>query len=107
MEGTLMATRRSSRTGRGRRRREPRPEAPAARRPAEGALDDLHERREKAKLGGGEEKIAKQHERGKLTARERIDLLVDPGTFVEMGIHGRPALLPARRWRARRRRPTA
>ena len=36
-----------------------------------------------------------QHERGKLTARERIDLLVDPGTFVEIGIHGRPALLAA------------
>jgi acetyl-CoA carboxylase carboxyltransferase component len=52
--------------------------------------DQLHERREKAKQGGGEEKIAKQHERGKLTARERIDLLVDAGTFVEMGIHGRP-----------------
>jgi len=50
----------------------------------------LHERREAALLGGGEEKIAKQHERGKLTARERIDLLVDAGTFVELGIHGRP-----------------
>ena len=53
-------------------------------------VEDLHERREKAKLGGGEEKIALQHERGKLTARERIDLLVDPGTFVEIGIHGGP-----------------
>ncbi len=53
-------------------------------------VDDLHERREKAKLGGGEEKIAVQHERGKLTARERIDLLVDPGTFVELGIHAGP-----------------
>src|SRR3954453_5025722 len=52
--------------------------------------EQLHARREKAKLGGGEAKIAKQHERGKLTARERIDLLVDAGTFVEMGIHGRP-----------------
>ncbi len=52
--------------------------------------EQLHQRREKAKLGGGEEKIAKQHERGKLTARERIDLLVDEGTFVELGIHGRP-----------------
>ncbi len=51
---------------------------------------DLHERRERAKLGGGPEKIAKQHERGKLTARERIDLLVDEGTFVEIGIHARP-----------------
>jgi acetyl-CoA carboxylase carboxyltransferase component len=56
-----------------------------------GALvGDLHERRERAKLGGGEEKVALQHERGKLTARERIDLLVDPGTFVELGIHGGP-----------------
>jgi acetyl-CoA carboxylase carboxyltransferase component len=52
--------------------------------------EQLHAAREKAKLGGGEEKIAKQHERGKLTARERIALLVDEGTFVEMGIHGRP-----------------
>ncbi len=53
-------------------------------------VEDLHERRARAKLGGGEEKIALQHERGKLTARERIDLLVDPGTFVELGIHGGP-----------------
>ena len=52
--------------------------------------EQLHARRERAELGGGEEKIAKQHERGKLTARERIDLLVDAGTFREMGIHGRP-----------------
>jgi acetyl-CoA carboxylase carboxyltransferase component len=58
--------------------------------PLDELTGQLHERREKAKLGGGEEKIAKQHERGKLTARERIDLLVDEGTFVEMGIHGRP-----------------
>jgi acetyl-CoA carboxylase carboxyltransferase component len=55
-----------------------------------GLVEDLHERREKAKLGGGEEKIALQHERGKLTARERIDLLVDEGSFVELGLHGRP-----------------
>jgi acetyl-CoA carboxylase carboxyltransferase component len=53
-------------------------------------VEDLHRRRERAKLGGGPEKIALQHERGKLTARERIDLLVDAGTFVELGIHGRP-----------------
>src|SRR6478735_6532939 len=53
-------------------------------------VEDLHDRRRGAKLGGGEEKIALQHERGKLTARERIDLLVDPGTFVEIGIHGGP-----------------
>src|ERR1700761_897566 len=41
-------------------------------------------------LGGGEEKIARQHAREKLTARERLALLIDEGTFVEMGIHGRP-----------------
>jgi acetyl-CoA carboxylase carboxyltransferase component len=53
-------------------------------------VEDLHERRENAKLGGGPEKISIQHERGKLTARERIDLLVDPGTFVEIGIQAGP-----------------
>ena len=37
-----------------------------------------------AELGGGEERIAKQHEEGKLTARERIELLLDPGSFVEL-----------------------
>lgn len=37
-----------------------------------------------SKLGGGEKRIKAQHEKGKLTARERIDLLVDEGTFVEV-----------------------
>jgi methylmalonyl-CoA decarboxylase subunit alpha len=50
-------------------------------------VEDLAERRAKAKLGGGEERIAKQHEAGKLTARERLDLLIDPGTFTELGLH--------------------
>ena len=53
-------------------------------------VEDLLERRELIKLGGGEQKIAEQHEREKLTARERIALLVDDGTFVELGIHGKP-----------------
>src|SRR5512133_2744068 len=53
-------------------------------------VEDLAERRERAKLGGGEEKIAKQHDAGKLTARERIDLLIDAGTFCEFGIHAQP-----------------
>jgi acetyl-CoA carboxylase carboxyltransferase component len=53
-------------------------------------VEDLHERRRVAALGGGEEKIAKQHEREKLTARERVALLIDAGTFVELGVHGRP-----------------
>jgi acetyl-CoA carboxylase carboxyltransferase component len=53
-------------------------------------VEDLHARRAAIMLGGGEEKIARQHEQGKLTARERLALLVDDGTFVELGIHGRP-----------------
>jgi len=53
-------------------------------------VEDLHARREKARLGGGPEKIARQHEQGKLTARERIALLVDEGTFTELGIHAQP-----------------
>jgi acetyl-CoA carboxylase carboxyltransferase component len=38
------------------------------------------------KLGGGEKAIAKRHEQGKLTARERLDLLYDPGTFTELDL---------------------
>ena len=53
-------------------------------------VEDLQARRERARLGGGEEKIAQQHERGKLTARERLALLIDEGSFTELGIHGRP-----------------
>ena len=53
-------------------------------------VDDLHARREQIKLGGGPEKIAKQHAAEKLTARERIALLVDEGTFTELGIHAQP-----------------
>jgi propionyl-CoA carboxylase beta chain len=45
---------------------------------------ELEEKRRQAELAGGENKIKKQHEMGKLTARERIDLLLDKGTFVEM-----------------------
>ena len=61
-----------------------------ARPPLRSLVEDLHERREQAKLGGGEEKIARQHAQDKLTARERLALLIDEGTFVELGIHGRP-----------------
>ena len=61
-----------------------------ARPPLRSLVEELHERREQARLGGGEEKIARQHEQGKLTARERLALLIDEGTFTELGIHGRP-----------------
>ncbi len=47
-------------------------------------LDRLHKLNEAAELGGGKARIERQHEQGKLTARERIDLLLDPGTFVEL-----------------------
>ncbi|MCW3019662.1 MAG: Propionyl-CoA carboxylase [Solirubrobacterales bacterium] len=65
-------------------------------------VEDLHARRAQIRLGGGEAKIAEQHAREKLTARERIALLIDThegtpsgaragdSTFVELGIHGRP-----------------
>jgi propionyl-CoA carboxylase beta chain len=49
--------------------------------PRRALLDRLES---EAEQGGGEERIAKQHESGKLTARERIDLFLDPGSFVEM-----------------------
>ena len=47
-------------------------------------IKELIALREKARLGGGEKAIEKQHERGKYTARERINLLVDKGSFEEM-----------------------
>jgi propionyl-CoA carboxylase beta chain len=47
-------------------------------------LRELAERERKAESGGGEERIAKQHATGKLTARERVELLLDPGSFVEL-----------------------
>ena len=46
-------------------------------------LNQLQERRDVARLGGGERRIEAQHKRGKLTARERIDLLLDEGSFEE------------------------
>ncbi|MFA4838575.1 MAG: acyl-CoA carboxylase subunit beta [Candidatus Neomarinimicrobiota bacterium] len=45
---------------------------------------ELKEKIEKARLGGGEDAIQKQHQKGKLTARERIDILLDPNSFEEV-----------------------
>ncbi|WXJ94855.1 Propionyl-CoA carboxylase beta chain [Neomoorella carbonis] len=47
-------------------------------------LADLEARRAAVLAGGGEERIARQHAAGKLTARERIELLLDPGSFLEL-----------------------
>jgi propionyl-CoA carboxylase beta chain len=49
-------------------------------------LRELRKRRKAAEFGGGEERIKKVHEAGRMTARERINLLFDPGTFVELGV---------------------
>ena len=46
--------------------------------------EELRRRNEAALKGGGDERIAKQHEAGKLTARERLDILLDPGSFIEI-----------------------
>jgi propionyl-CoA carboxylase beta chain len=48
-------------------------------------LDKLHRKNEEAFLGGGSDRIAAQHKKGKLTARERIELLLDEGSFEEIG----------------------
>src|SRR5215211_216888 len=61
-----------------------------ARPPLRELVDDLDRRRRRARQGGGEERIERQHSQDKLTARERLALLIDEGTFVELGIHGRP-----------------
>jgi len=44
-------------------------------------IDELHEKEAKERQMGGEKGVKKQHDSGKLTARERIDLLFDQGTF--------------------------
>ena len=47
-------------------------------------LNQLETMRRTAELGGGEDRLKAQHERGKLSARERLDLLLDPASFVEL-----------------------
>src|SRR5512132_3376726 len=47
-------------------------------------LDQLHHRQALAEQGGGPARVAQQHKKGKLTARERLDLLLDEGSFVEL-----------------------
>lgn len=47
-------------------------------------INELYDKRRQTQLGGGDERIQKQHDKGKLTARERIDYLLDKDTFVEL-----------------------
>ena len=59
-------------------------------------LEELESARERVRLGGGPAKIEKQHSEGKLTARERIDLLLDPDSFMEINmLAGHISELPA------------
>src|SRR5260221_1177532 len=57
---------------------------PAGLKGTQGKLTELHALKEAAMLGGGKKRIEAQHKKGKLTARERLDLLLDPGTFNEL-----------------------
>jgi len=52
---------------------------------ASSPIEVLDHHRAEAQLGGGEARVARQHEKGKLTARERLDLLLDRGSFQELG----------------------
>ncbi len=47
-------------------------------------LEVLQQKRSESEQGGGTERIATQHQKGKMTARERLDVLLDPGSFVEL-----------------------
>ena len=60
-------------------------------------LAELERRREDARAGGGARRVAAQHAKGKLTARERVDLLLDDGSFEEfdMFVAHRCTTLPA------------
>src|SRR5919197_445126 len=51
---------------------------------AKNRLDEVRERHARAEAGGGPERKDRQHKEGKLSARERIDLLLDEGTFEEL-----------------------
>src|SRR5262245_45824291 len=53
---------------------------------AEQAVERLNELKAQARLGGGPARIEAQHKRGKLTARERLEILLDPGSFEELDV---------------------
>jgi len=50
-------------------------------------LEELERRRAAARMGGGEKRIEAQHKKGRLTARERLDILLDPGSFEELDMY--------------------
>ena len=58
-------------------------------------LQELDERRAKAAAMGGEEKLSKRHNRGQLNAWQRMEVLVDEGSFIETGLLGASSILKA------------
>src|SRR5256886_15553943 len=64
-------------------------EMPPPRPPITERLEQLAKLKEEARVPGAEASVRRQHERGKLTARERIDLLLDPDSFVELDMLAR------------------
>src|ERR671912_2275967 len=50
-------------------------------------IQELEAKRARARLGGGEKRIAAQHAKGKLTARERVDVLLDEASFEELDMY--------------------
>ncbi len=70
-------------------------------------VEDLHARREQIKLGGGEEKIARQHAAEKLTARERLRAADRRRARSPSSASTGARTSPSARWTARTRRPTA
>src|SRR5438105_13438951 len=52
-------------------------------------LEQLQKRKEEAYHAGSERAVQRQHDRGKMTARERVDYLLDPGSFVELDLLAR------------------
>jgi methylmalonyl-CoA carboxyltransferase large subunit len=67
----------------------PKPEERTKPRTMQEKIDELHARRAAIELGGGKDRIDKQHEAGKLSARERIASLVDKNSFQEIGVFAR------------------
>src|SRR5262249_32495087 len=65
------------------------PAAPGTPHPSEERLVELAELRDQALHAGSAAAVERQHQRGKLTARERIELLLDPGSFVELDMLAR------------------
>jgi len=57
--------------------------------PVDPRIQELRDRKAQAYIGGGEDKIARQHARGRMTARERLQLLLDKGTFREVDVLSR------------------